>query len=1509
MALAALAYVPLLLTKPGEIASDTKQYLYTDPGRLIRQAVSMWDPTTAAGTVTHQRIGYLLPMGPFYWFFAHVGVPVWAAQRLWMGTLLFAAGAGVRYAVRQLGLGGPGVVVAAAAYELSPYTLQYLERISAILMPWAGLGWMVGFTAMALRRGGWRYPALFALVVALEGGVNATSLIYAGLAPLCWLLYSALVLREAPARRVIGTAVKIALLSLLVSLWWIAGLVVEGGYGINVLVYTETVPAVASTSLASEVFRGLGYWFFYGSDRLGPWLASAVEYEERAWLMAASFAVPVLGVLGAAVSRFRARAYFVLVAVLGLVLSVGTHPYGHPSIVGSGLRAFMTETTAGFALRSTDRATPLVIFGLTALLGAGLSALWARARVASALAAALAGALVVVNASPLLSGLAVDAHFLRGEHLPAYDAAAARYLDAGGTTTRVWIEPGIDFADYTYGDTIDPVWPGITTRPTVQRQQLIDGSDATADLLAAFDLQLQQGTYDPSTLAPIARLLSAGDVLLESDYRFWHFNTPRPQETWALFDPPPSGIGPPVSFGRPRPNVAPAHDRLLDEEALALPPHAPWPPPVAVFPVSDPRPIYRAEPAGAPLVLDGSGDGLVAAAATGLLADNPTIFYAGTLDGHPSLAREVLQRGAVLVLTDTNRKELRRWASVRDNLGETETAVPEPATPDPTAQPLLVFSHQPASAETVAGYTAARYVAASAYGNPVAFTPEDRPYMAFDGDTDTAWSVGAFSQAAGSWLQVRLKRPATIDHLGLSQVLGSSQNRWVTKVTISFDGGRPVVRRLGAASRTSGGETVRFAPRRFTTLRVTIDSTSWRASSLAGASGVGFSEVRVPGLRLFETMVMPSDLLNLLGPSSISHRLVILMSRMRVSPIPPRSDPEPIMSRSFTLPTARRFALSGTARISALIPDNAIDAILGGPKVFGGAVIGSDERLPGDLEARAVMAFDRNPATFWGPGFDAKAQRGAWMEAALTHPVSFDHLDLQVLADGRHSVPTLIRITSDTGADVLVHVPPITDSSRIGAVATVRLKFPTVTGSVLRFTVERVRQVTTLNWYSERPIVLPFAIASIGLPGVHFTPENPRARIPAVCRDDLLRIDGKPVWLRVSGTVGTAETLGGLAVTGCGPDAHGLRLAAGPHRLASALGKATGLDLDRLVLDSAPGGGPLFPRPDGSLRPVPGTTAGGGRAALAAPRVQLLSSDSTHARVRVTGASGPFWLVLGQSINKGWLASVEGGKSLGRPSLLDGFANGWYVRPSSGTFVVDLTWTPQSEVDAALLLSAAAIALCLLLAFLPEPVRRRLRSLAGRLRARAGRQAEIPDEGPEAAFEPVGSGSVTDTDTQADAGADAGWPAAPVLQAPWRAGGPHAGLWRSAAAGLVAGALAVLVLPPHDAVAAAVGVAVLTAITARFGAARALLTTAAAAGAVAAGLLTVVGEVAHHYSPGDGWPHQFETAGIFAFVALLALAGDALAELVRSRRLSRPAAEPAPRRRARRASPPPSAPS
>ena len=115
-----------------------------DRRRLLERAPSMWDPNIGMGTVTHQTIGYLWPMGPWYWVMERLGVPDWVAQRLWLATVMLAAGAGVVFLLRTLGWAGPGIWVAALSYELSPYVLHYNARLSTLLLAWAALPWLLG---------------------------------------------------------------------------------------------------------------------------------------------------------------------------------------------------------------------------------------------------------------------------------------------------------------------------------------------------------------------------------------------------------------------------------------------------------------------------------------------------------------------------------------------------------------------------------------------------------------------------------------------------------------------------------------------------------------------------------------------------------------------------------------------------------------------------------------------------------------------------------------------------------------------------------------------------------------------------------------------------------------------------------------------------------------------------------------------------------------------------------------------------------------------------------------------------------------------------------------------------------------------------------------------------------------------------------------------------------------------------------------------------------------------
>ena len=231
VAFALLAYVPFLVSSPGRVTADTKQYLYLDPDRLLSRAAYLWDSHIGFGTVSHQIIGYLFPMGPFFWLTDHVGMPEWVAQRLWLGSISLAAALGARWLFRMLGVSRGGAIAGALVYMLTPYQLAFTARISVLLLAWAGLPWLVGLAMRAVRRGGWRDPALFALVILTIGSVNASSLLFVCIGPALWLVVDACRGRDAVGP-VVRAAARIAVLSLGVSLWWVVGLRLQGAYGL-----------------------------------------------------------------------------------------------------------------------------------------------------------------------------------------------------------------------------------------------------------------------------------------------------------------------------------------------------------------------------------------------------------------------------------------------------------------------------------------------------------------------------------------------------------------------------------------------------------------------------------------------------------------------------------------------------------------------------------------------------------------------------------------------------------------------------------------------------------------------------------------------------------------------------------------------------------------------------------------------------------------------------------------------------------------------------------------------------------------------------------------------------------------------------------------------------------------------------------------------------------------------------------------------------------------------------
>jgi arabinofuranan 3-O-arabinosyltransferase len=216
---------------------------------------------------------------------------------------------------------------------------------------------------------------------------------------------------------------------------------------------------------------------------------------------------------------------------------------------------------------------------------------------------------------------------------------------------------------------------------------------------------------------------------------------------------------------------------------------------------------------------------------------------------------------------------------------------------------------------------------------------------------------------------------------------------------------------------------------------------------------------------------------------------------------------------------------------------------------------------------------------------------------------------------------------------------------------------------------------------------------------------------------------------------------------------------------------------------------------------------------------------------------------MGQSLNAGWVASVNG-HALDAPTLVDGFANGWQIDPAvigtppgNGVVTVDLRWAPQSRVDIGLLVSLLAILLCLVLVFLPRRWRR------------AVDRAEVRADGEDA----------------------------PRLLRPFVQDGRPATVRLALVIGVITGMVAGVISAPVTG--AIVGVA--TGVALLVPRLRMLLGVAAVGCVLAAGIYVVAHQGSAHVTADGAWPSHFELASSLTWAGIVFLGADATVEVFR----------------------------
>ncbi len=1253
-ALSVFAFILAFLQRPGELAFDSRLELTANAALFVDRVRDVWSPSVDLGHVqSAQLVGYLFPMGPWYAAWDATGLPMWIGQRLWLGALLALAAWGVVRLFDDLGGAGRriGAAFAGAVYITAPYVGTFVSARSVVLLAYAALPWLL----VAVHRGlaaptGWRWPAVAALLIAVAGGgVNVTIVVWVVLAALALVAYEVAVLGRqrgaAPA-----FLWRAALCASFASAWWAVPVLFQGTEAGDFLRFTEGPETIWATTSLSESIRGLGYWLLYLAVGAQPVRSIADTYLFAPVLIVATFLVPLLAIGGFRWTRqWTYGPFFALLAVAALLVMSAGFPEGAP--MRTLLSSIYEEVEWLRFLRTTYKAAPLLALAVACLGGAALAFAAERMRRPLALVALILPLLVGL---PLVTGKLLEPEEAYGE-IPEYWKQAV--LDADRLAPpgkRTLVLPGALFGWYRWGNTVYAVAPAISKRAVLVRGVERYAAPRASQMQAEVDDLIQQDRLVPRQLEPLLGLLGVGQVLVHSDYR-----------------PVPSGALDQASLAElleREPGFALGEEDYGGVRSYAPPPGRSGPAREAAdvrrFSASASGPgIVRLHGRSGAVVLDGDAEGVVGLAAAGRLDVRRALFYAGDLD-RAQLA-EGVRRGATLVFTDSHRRRVLESNQLRANRGPTLGA--RDALP-PEWPAYDLFPDRGSGAQTVARYSNLDYLRAPlARGR--ALYPEHRPYAALDGRTETSWlaSDSARPGEQERWIELGFSRPR---RLGFIRVLPHRDRLGLTdEVALSVNGGRERRYALGG-----GSNRLRIGADEVRRLRLRVLGTD---GPFGGPGGI--AELGIPGLEVGESLRLPTELSRLAGGLDLARNPMLVLLRRTTADFPFRAgravgeaqagdpldmvDAEPGLVRDVTLPVGRSFDLGGWASIDPGAPDRLIDGLAGLRQGWRFDSSGRFEGVPGN---RASSAFDADPATAW----IADAPPGALPWISWRAPAQQTIRSLR-LSPGppETKFPRRVRVAAPGGLSITRTVPA---SGRVALPVPLRA---------------RGLRITVLSSYPPRKRrgLRATAVAEIAASGLR--PPRPRRHgsLAGRCGDIVVRAGGRTARARLSGTVEELDAGRPLAIRPCG---RSLALPRGTSRLEAPPGAVA--RPDHLVL--------FAPAPVPSRAPAPGR--------VLSPGAEPRGGQRDDVRLAV---EEPAWLVLAESYStrwKAWCRDASGReRELGRPTPIDGYANGWAVdeRCAGARFA----FGPQRLADVSHAISAVAGLILLLLALVAPGERSR----------------------------------------------------------------------------------------------------------------------------------------------------------------------------------------------------------
>ncbi len=1141
-----------------------------------------------------------------------VGLPAWAVQRLWIGALLVAAYAGTVLLARELGVGSRfSRSVGGLAYALSPAALSIVGYQSGATTGFALLPLALWPLVRGSEQGSPRRAAAASVLVVVAMGGANAASVVAVL-----VLPALWLITRPPGPR------RRALLGwwtgglALATLWWTGPLVLQGRFGFDFAAVTESSALTTSTTSMAEVLRGAGTWTSYLVVNGRPWVPAGWSIATDELAILGGIAVTALGLFGLARRDLPDRLPFVLALLFGAgVMAAGwVGPFDGP--LAETVRDLLDGP--GAPLRNIHKFAPLV--GLPVALGAAhglhVATRWSPPLGDGPSSVWRAGVATVALAAVVVGALplATGRLPLSGsfEEVPDHWKEATAWLDAHDEGTRTLVLPAASFGEYQWGRPFDEPLGALGDGDWVVRNLAPLGAPGSTRLLDTVEEVLVTGRPSAGLSSILARA-GIGHVLVRNDLDPGHATAPPPAVVRHVLEGSP-GLQPVASFGAPAPVELPARRRVSEpdpEEPLA---------PVEIYAVTGTEAVAVAYPAAERLEVTGVPESLVTVAASVPVEGRALIAV-------DDLVPELHSAPGQAIVTDGTQRRDVTYGRVHDR----ESYVLTEHEDAPGTSRAAETTIRPGEAATVAEYPGIEALRASSYAEGTRRWPETGPFAALDGDPATSWRVSSGQPAVGQWIEVTFEEPHTLDDLVIQLPTVRLGRMRVTAFTVTTDDGSTEVEVAGPGDRRRvdlpDGETRR--------LRVTMTAVAGRAV----LETAGIAEIDLPAFTPERTLRVPG----------VEAATGAVLERNRADAYDlSRTDEETGIHRTLELDDS-------TVQVRGTATGRPSPALLGAlaDRLTGADLVASASSVWGDLpEYGAWWAADGDPTTAWlsdpanrSPGLTMTADRDRTLDGiALTPAPASRPIDVVEVEVG--------------GVERRLEV--------VEGVA----RFPTTTTDeiTVRFPAPSAQDLGSIVALSELDV--------LGMEGATTGDLDLSAPLEDACGTDLgVEVDGRPVPVRLGGTVQDLVALTPIEVRGC----DDLQVEGGEHRLV-ARGSSVAT-VDTVVLES----------PQPSAPPA------------ARRSVEVLDWSTVSRQVRI-GQGPESLLAVNEGFNRGWEARLEG-EALA-PIQLDGWRQG-FVLPEGEGGTVELRYTPDRPYRLFLVVgtlgAAAVLAAALLRPRRPSP--------------------------------------------------------------------------------------------------------------------------------------------------------------------------------------------------------------